>query len=183
VGTKEPIAVDVKMRIDVYHHVKEQASYIEDIVSGEKSIPDVTEDGNNSSKLWFFESKTVYAQQESAKELTPRMLKAIRSRRGRHDKIVMWESKGAIMEGKYGYVEVNTTELKNYSPDVQSDIKTIVNGENYDRKIIYSEVAQKNNLSVSEVGRQFSYTQKEKAPGGTWIEVKDSNSNWTWKRK
>lgn len=181
VSTKKPITVDVKMRVDVYHHVQKQANYIEDLVNGKKPIPEKNEDNNGSSSL--FRIKNAYAQQISKSELTTKMLGAIKSRKERHQKLIKWQSKGILMEDNNGYIKINKSELNKQAEDIKNKINTIAENENNDRRIIYQEIANQNGITPVEVGRQFSYTHKNNAPSGTWIQEKDKTGNWKWEQK
>jgi len=183
VATKNPIAVDVKMRIDVYHHVQKQAGYIEDMISGKESIPEEPAN-DNSSRIEPLVVKTAHAQEIAPDKITPRMLEAIKARQKHHQDLTKWESKGVIMENRDGYVQINNKALANYAQNDKANIETITREENTNRKIIHQEVANINNISTQEAGRQFSYTYKERAPEGTWVQIRDyGSSGWVWKQK
>jgi uncharacterized protein YdbL (DUF1318 family) len=167
---KEPIKVDISMRLDIYQHVEKDISDIENIVSGSKS-PSSKSDKN--SGLRFF-SGIAYAQEG----LSPEVESAALRRRDRLSYLNPLEEKGIVGEDKSGLVVVR---IQDKADDA---VKKIISEENADRMIIYKAVAQKNNTSLAEVQKLYAKKLQEKASAGTPIEVLDEASGKTvWKTK
>lgn len=165
-GTKEPIKVDIAMRLDIYQHVEKDIDAIEGIVSGakEKSKP-----ADNQSFLGFFVS-TAHAQES----LSPEVEQAALRRKDRVDTLRALEATGAIGENKSGMVEA-----RNSSGNAQ-----LITAENSDRMIIYKSLAVKNGTSVDEIGQLYAKRLRNDAPAGTPVEiVNDTTGAYEWKVK
>jgi uncharacterized protein YdbL (DUF1318 family) len=160
---KEPIKMDISMRLDIYQHVQKDIDEIENIVSGSKP----------QSFLSCF-LKDAYA----ADSISPEVEQAALSRRGRLSVLSVKESSGIVGENKSGFVEIRMPQ--------SSDAATqeMVNTENADRKTIFESVAQKNGTSVEEVQKIYAKKMQENAPAGTPIEVlNEATGKYEWKIK
>jgi len=155
---KDPIKVDISMRLDIYQHVEKDIDAIESIVSGAKAK------STDPDKQSFLDRvlPSAYAQ-----ELSPEVEKAALRRKDRYQALVEWEQKGVIGENRSGMVEVRKS-----SGDSVADatIRQIVSGENSDRLVIYGSVAKKNGTSIEEVKRLYAQRLQGSAPQGTPIE-------------
>ena len=160
---KEPIKMDISMRLDIYQHVQKDIDEIENIVSGSKPQS-------------FLRSliKDAYA----GDSLSPEVEQAALSRRGRLSELSTKEASGIIGENKSGLVEIRMPQ--------SSDVATqeMVNAENTNRKTIFESVAQKNGTSMQEVQKIYAKKMQENAPAGTPIEVlNEATGKYEWKIK
>ena len=80
--------------------------------------------------------------------------------------IVALKKSKAVGENNQGYLTV----LKS------SSATSIVASENADRKVIYTSVAKKHGISVSQVAKQRAVSIRKKASAGTMIQ--DSSGKW-----
>jgi uncharacterized protein YdbL (DUF1318 family) len=158
-GTKEPIKVDISMRLDVYQHVQKDIDAIESIVSGSEENKKAVE---KQSLLWIF-VREAYAQEA----LSPEVEQAALRRKDRLEDLSSWEAKGVIGENKNGLVEIRNSQ------GADSAAGQIVAGENADRMIIYQSVANKNGTSVEEVQKLYAKRLQTNAPAGTPVETPD----------
>lgn len=167
---KEPIKVDVSMRIDVYQHVQKDIDAIEDIVSG-SSKEKVASDQH--SRFKFFVG-VAYAQEE----LNPSVQEAALRRKERLTDLYLLMKQGIIGENKAGLVEI-VDESRADAP-----MKSLVADENSDRMVIYKELAQKNNASVDDIQKVYTSRLQNDAPPGTLIEIyNNASSSYEWKKK
>ena len=165
---KEPIKVDISMRLDVYQHIQKDIDSIEDIVSGSKK----EELKPDSQSLLDYLISPVYAEEG----LSPEVKAAALRRRDRLPNIESLERKGIIGEDRLGLLKIKS---KSDSP-----VENIINLENTDRMIIYRSLAQKNNTSLEEIQKIYSARLQKDAPSGTPIEVYDSSTGaYVWKIK
>jgi len=161
---KEPIKVDITMRLDVYQHVTNDIDNIESMVSGK------TEKPNNGMKLNF-----LIAEAYAEDKLPPEAEDAVAKRKGRYAELTSLESKGAIGENKLGLVEV---KAKGEGPAYG-----LVVAENKDRMIIYEALAKKNGITLEAVQKIYASRLQADAPAGTPIEAKNPYGNYEWKNK
>jgi len=167
---KEPIKVDISMRLDIYQHIQKDIAAIESIVSGQETKPKI---GDNQSWLGYFVG-TAFAQEE----LSPEVGQAALRRRDRLSDLNHSQSKGVIGENKSGLVEIRAPGK------ADSVVEDLVKAENSDRMIIYEAVAKKNNTSVQEVQKLYAQRLQKDAPAGTPIEVlNESSGKYEWKIK
>lgn len=158
-GTKDPIKVDISMRLDIYQHVESDIDAIENIVSG------VKENKKSADKQSFLE---IFIAQAYAQEgLSPEVEQAALRRKDRVSDLSSWEAKGVIGENKKGLVEIRDSQ------SVDKTLSEIVSAENSDRMIIYQAVAKKNGTSLEEVQGLYSKRLQSNAPAGTPVEVSD----------
>lgn len=167
---KEPIKVDVTMRLDIYQHVVRDIDEIESIVSGakEKAKP------KNSQSLLNYFLENAYAQEG----LSPEVEQAALRRRNRLAELNYWQEEAVVGENKSGLVEIRLREK------ADSTVEALAEAENKDRLIIYEAVAKRNNTSVEEVQKLYTKRLQEDAPAGTPIEVFDETSGtYKWRVK
>jgi uncharacterized protein YdbL (DUF1318 family) len=167
---KEPIKVDISMRLDIYQHIQKDIDAIEDIVSGS---PKESQPSDKQSLLDYFIVPT-YAQEV----LSPEVEQAALRRKNRLAELSSWLQKGVVGENKSGLLEIKNT--------VTSDdyLKQLVKAENNDRMIIYESLAKKNNTSAEEIQKLYAQKLQEKALLGTPIEVFNASSGtYEWKIK
>jgi uncharacterized protein YdbL (DUF1318 family) len=167
---KEPIKVDVSMRIDVYQHIQKDINTIEDIVSG--SGGEVSSTGQQSMLDLFIVS--AYAQED----LDAAIKEAALRRKGRLPELQSLMSQGIIGEDKFGLLEI----IK--ASDASSVTEGLVAAENYDRMLIYKELARKNNTPLGDIQGIYALRLQQDAPSGTPIEVLDeATGDSEWKNK
>jgi uncharacterized protein YdbL (DUF1318 family) len=171
-GSKEPIKLDIAMRLDVYQHVEKDIDAIENIVSGPKET-DREKLGNQQSFLGF-SVKYAYAEEG----LSPDVEQAALRRKARLDEIYALERKGVIGENKNGLLELRAPSQGSAS------IKSLIESENKDRILICEKVAAKNNITVDELNKVYAKRLQSDAPVGTPVETFNSESgSFQWKIK
>ncbi len=164
---KEPIKIDIAMRLDIYQHVEKDINAIEDIVSGPQNK---TKSPDNHSFLNYF-IKAAYAQ-----DLSPEVEQAALRRKDRRQDLISWQVKAVVGENKSGLVEIRDSAAANDS------LRLLVDMENKDRTIIYQAIAKKNGTSVEEVQKIYAKRLQTDAPAGTPIEIFNSSTlNYEWK--
>ncbi|MFH0941180.1 MAG: DUF1318 domain-containing protein [Candidatus Omnitrophota bacterium] len=169
VDSKQPIKVDVTMRLDIYQHVAKDVTAIEDMISAPIA-------GQGKTSFLFFGVDEAYAQEES--DFPSDVMAAIELRKTRRNNLVIWEEKGAIGEGADGFVVVRDISIAEHAyPSYAEHVLTIVEEENRDRKIIYEYVSNKNGAAQDETGRLFAKRIQADAPQGTPIEAPDGSWN------
>jgi len=165
---KDPIKLDISMRLDIYQHVAKDIDAIEDIVSGNENKPAV---GKQGTWLDVF-VKDAYAQES----LSPEVEKAAYGRRDRKPQLTSLEESGAVGENKLGMVEIRASA----NPSAQA----IVDAEDNDRMTIYKAIAQKNGISIEEVHKMYAKKLQDGASSGTPVEVlNESSGRYEWKMK
>jgi len=165
---KDPIKLDISMRLDIYQHVAKDIDAIEDIVSGNENKPAA---GKQGTWLDVF-IKDAYAQES----LSPEVEKAAYSRRDRKPQLVSLEESGAVGENKLGMVEIRAS--------VDLSAQAMVDAENNDRMTIYKAIAQKNGISIEEVQKMYAKKLQDGAGSGTPVEVlNESSGRYEWKMK
>jgi len=166
-GSKEPIKMDISMRLDVYQHVEKDISAIEDLVSGTSSSGTIKE---NQSFLNILVS-SAYAESN----LSPEVEQAALRRRDRLNQLYSLEAKGVVGENKMGLVEIRNDAM------ADNAVKALVSEENNDRMIIYKEVSSKNQTAIDEVQKLYAKRLQADAPSGTPIEVmNESTGSYQW---
>jgi uncharacterized protein len=115
----------------------------------------------------------VYAQKDSggSSPATQSLKSQIRER---FPRLVPFFQKGAIGEGKNGFLEMR--ETKGLSAAEKNDLKFLVEAENRDRRALYQEVAKSMNISsdhLSKVHRIFAEKWRNSADKGWWIQKED----------
>ncbi|MBP7216484.1 MAG: DUF1318 domain-containing protein [Candidatus Omnitrophica bacterium] len=155
---KEPIKMDISMRLDIYQHVVKDIDAIEDIVSGSSSP---SKSAGTSSSLWQEFLGVAYAQEA----LSPEVEQAAFRRRDRRAELIALETKGVLGENHLGLVVIRKQEM------ADSAVTQLVAAENSDRMIIYSSIAEKNKITLGEAQKLYAQKLQESAPAGTPIEV------------
>lgn len=164
VETKEPIKVDINMRVDVYQHVVNDVESINDQIYG----------SSHKQLNAIFSIATAYAEDFSA-DVTA----AISRRKARGQKIESYLAKGYIGENRNALLQV----MGQAPAQERSEIERLVSEENKDRDLIYSAVAKKNETSQKEVRKVFFEDDYRRAPSGSWFEVYKDHSTYIWVRK
>lgn len=166
--------ITAHITIDV-RQIKEAASDIEDMVSGEpkKGVPKT----KPKSRL-FFSPKEAYAQTTQIKYLTPEIKEAIEKRKSRYPQIEELLNEGAIGENNQGLLEIREKS------DIlaSEELKNIISEENNDRMFIYQSILEQNNLPqevLRDIQRAFAKERQERVSSGVWIQLSDGE----WKRK
>ena len=154
---KEPIRVDISMRLDVYQHIIKDIDDIENIVSGSEK----KSESNDSQSLLDYFICNAYAQEG----LSPEVEQAALRRKERRPELISWQEKGIIGENRSGLLEIRDSKGANAS------LEQLVKEENTDRMIIYQAVARKNNVSVEEIQKIYAERLQDDAPSGSAIEV------------
>lgn len=168
---KDPIKVDIAMRVDVYQHVKNDIDAIEDIVSGDnKSLK------SEVKPISFMDilMPSAYAEEDILAQIESTAL----SRQTRYSQIMGIESKGIAGENRSGLLEIRD------HAGVNAEIEKAIKDENNDRNKLYGLIAAKNKTTVENVKKLYSKKLQDNAPSGTPIEVYDQASGaYTWKIK
>ncbi|MFH1458442.1 MAG: DUF1318 domain-containing protein [Candidatus Omnitrophota bacterium] len=167
-GSKEPIKVDISMRLDIYQHVAKDIDDIESIVSGTQAKPE-KQDTQSSINLFV---GTAFAQDSG---LSPEVEQAALRRKDRRSELASWQEKGALGENKSGLVEIKGP--------VDASIEALVKTENKDRMVIYEAVAEKNGTSTEAVQKLYAKRLQDDAPSGTPIEAANETGNYVWRIK
>lgn len=168
IQTKEPIKLDVKMRVDIYQHVSKDADAIEDMISG----PGQEAQGMvvSASGFWGLGIGVAYAQEETG--LPADVQAAVDRRRNRRAELVSYEAQGILGEGFDGLLFVRKKEGT-------AAAKALAQEENRDRRTIYIHIAQKNGVTFQETADIFAKRIQADAPAGTPIETAPG----VWKNK
>ena len=167
---KEPIKVDISMRLDIYQHIEKDIDEIENIVSGSSEKPQ----SKASPNILNFFVKEAYADEG----LSPQVEQAALRRRDRRSQLFSWEEKGVVGENKVGLAEIRILD------QVNDATQKLIEAENSDRMLIYQAVAVKNGTSVEEVQKLYAKRLHADSPSGTPIEVfNEANGSYEWKIK
>lgn len=158
-GTKEPIKVDIAMRLDIYQHVEKDIDAIEDIVSGGKPAKKAGQQGSLLRML----VNDAYAQEG----LSPEVEQAALRRKDRLAELSSLEAQGVIGENKDALVEVRGAGA--------GAAAKVAGDENADRMIIYQALAAKNGTSVAEVQKLYAKKLQGSAPSGTPLQAPDGS--------
>ena len=158
VAPKDPIKVDIAMRLDVYQHVEKDIDAIENIVSGNKPS------GKLISMLNHFVG-VAYAEEGLSAEVEGAAMR----RKARYQGLASAESSGRIGENKSGFVELRG----------DASLGSLVSDENSDRMVIYRSISEKNGAALNEVQKLYAKKLQSGAPSGTPIE--SDSGEWTTK--
>jgi len=156
---KDPIKMDISMRLDVYQHVVRDIDAIEDLVEG--NVPAKSGAKKLSS---LFGIGTAYAAEE---DLSPETRDAAYRRRDRHAELESYQSRGVLGESKSGFVVVRGA--------ADGRANEIVTAENADRMVIYRAIASKRQSSVQDVQKIYAERLRERVPSGTPVENADGS--------
>ena len=152
---KDPIKLDVSMRLDIYQHIQKDIDSIEDMVSGGAQKP-ASPAAKDKHGLLNLVIGTAYAE-----DLSPEVEAAAARRRDRRPQLSGWEAKGVVGENRSGLVEMKGADL---------NAQSLVQEENSDRMVIYQVVAEKNGSSIDAVQDLYAKRLQDDAPAGTPIE-------------
>jgi len=166
IDSKDPIKLDVSMRVDVYQHVSNDVDSIEDMIAGPP-------EGEALGKTSLLDLFVPAAYAGSISDLPDEVVVAIERRRGRRAQIVLLASQGYIGENENGFLDVFD---KN---SLDAGKLTMVEEENKDRLVIFEYVAKKNGASVEDTGKVFGVRIQKDAAAGTPIE--ESQGQWVVK--
>lgn len=161
-----PIKIEAHITLDV-RQVKEAATSIEDMVSGQAPAPAK----GTSSRTWEGLEATAWAAAPELKVITPEVQRVIDSRKGRYDRLKGLKAQGLVGEGNQGLV---------VALGGGGDVQQVVEEENRDREVIYRAIVEQNNLgaeAISTIRATFAEVQREKAepgekiqtPSGDWV--------------
>lgn len=151
---KEPIKVDISMRLDIYQHIESDIDKIENMVTGEK--------GKGPQSFLNLGVTEAYADEG----LSPDVQAAALRRKERRADLSALQAQGILGENRSGLVELRK---------VGASISFPINDENKDRMIIYRAVAEKNGTSIEEVQKLYAKRLQADAVSGTPIEVYNSS--------
>lgn len=165
-GSKEPIKLDISMRLDVYQHVAKDIDAIENIVSGKQD-----KKLDKTSFLSNFFIGNAFAQET----LSPEVEQAALRRKDRLVALTQYLISSVVGENKSGLVEIRQK--------TDEALTKFVENENADRMLIYKAISAKNSTPLEEVARLYAKKLQENAPGGSFIEVIDANGSFVWKKK
>ena len=163
---KDPIKVDIAMRVDIYQHVANDINEIENLVSGDSSR-------NEQQSFWGMGLMEVYAQDSISLKAEEAALR----RKERRPRIVSLESGGVVGENLKGFVEIRQPSPTN------QEVQKLLNDENNDRMVIYQEISRKNGAKIQDVQKIYSQRIYSDAPTGTPLQVEDSSGSLTWRNK
>ena len=112
------------------------------------------------------------AQNYDIKEMTPAIRQALDNRRARFDALEGHKQTGALGEDNRGYIAV-------LIPGAPAN--AVAADENRDRQVVYSAIADENNLShaMGTIEGVFAGVQRDKARPGEYIQREDGQ----WVRK
>lgn len=136
---KEPIKMDINMRLDVYQHVNEDIDAIENIVSGKSAKKDL--------------ASLIVPNAYASEGLSADAEEAAYRRRDRKADVDSLKSQGALSEGADALLA-----LKDPSNSRASEVMA---QENSDRLIIYRAIAAKNGSSVEDVQKIYAERLKD----------------------
>ena len=168
-GSKEPIKVDVSMRLDVYQHVEKDIDQIENMIN---SPSKAAKPQGQQSFLKNFVTEA-YAEDGLGEEVS----QAAMRRKDRRPDLVGLEQNGVVGENASGMVVIKKAD------QADSTAEALIKAENEDRMIIYQSIAAKNGTSVEEVEKIYAKRLQADAPSGTPIEVMDSTGSLVWQNK
>jgi len=134
----------------------------------------------NKTLIWGFALfcllaavSSVSAASYGLKEVTPVINKAIVNRQGRYEILAGLKSQNNVGEDNRGYVK---------ALGGGAQVEAVVAAENEDRRFIYENIAQQNNLGpegLATIESVFAEVQREKAKPGESIQLPDGQ--WTKK--
>ena len=148
---KDPIKMDISMRLDVYQHVSKDIDQIENIVSGPKETA----------------FADMLVQTAYADDLDPAVEEAAKRRRDRRPQIHALESQGSVGESSSAFLIVRG--------QLDAASQQAVDAENQDRSSIYQALAAKNGTSVEEIQKVYAKKLLGYAPAGTPVQAPDGS--------
>jgi uncharacterized protein YdbL (DUF1318 family) len=172
--------------VNVYFPAKEvekkAGDIIDDIRKNEPSLPTPPSSPQSSIKQLnnlIFNSGLAHAQKGS--DVSNPVIQNLKQQISeRFPRLVPFFQKGAIGEGRSGFIEIHDT--KSLTPTEKNEVKSLVDTENRDRRALYQEVARSMNISSDQIGkvqRIFAQKWQHSAERGWWIQKEDK----TWVQK
>ena len=166
--------------VNVYfpaREVEKKAGEIVDEIRKKDQTPPTNPPGPQSKweilSAFVVDQGLAYAQKE-AEVSTPAIQNLKSHLRDRFPRLAPFFQKGAIGEGRRGLLEVR--ETKGLSLTDRTEIKSLVEAENRDRRTLYQEVAKSMNISADQLGkvqRIFADKWQQAAAPGWWIQKED----------
>lgn len=151
---KDPIKMDISMRLDVYQHIAKDVDAIEDLVRGKSET--------QSAFLSEWLVGTAYAE-----DLSPTVREAALRRRARLAQIEALQRQGILGESRTGLLVVR---------GASSDGASLAAQENTDRQIMFNDLAR-SGTSADQVGQVFAKRLQSEAPAGTPLESESGSWN------
>jgi uncharacterized protein YdbL (DUF1318 family) len=118
-----------------------------------------------------------FAQEADINVSNPAIRALKDSIRHRSDSIKPFMDKGNVGITRDGLLAIRTTEGLNLKK--RAEVNQLVDAENRDREVLYSEIAKANNFPAATVGKikeVFAKSWIDQAKSGWWIQ--DSQGNW-----
>lgn len=172
--------------VNVYFPAKEvekkAGDIVDDIRKKEPASPKAPSGPQSSLELlyaWMTNQGLAYAQ-KGAEVSSPAIQSLKNQIKERFLRLVPFFQKGAIGEGKTGFVELR--DGKGLSPAEKNDLNSLLDAENRDRRALYQEVAKSMNISsdqLSKVQRIFAEKWQHSTERGWWIQKE--NGQWVQK--
>jgi uncharacterized protein YdbL (DUF1318 family) len=166
--------------VNVYfpaREVEKKAGEIVDEIREKDQTPPTNPSGPQSKwkilSAFVVDQGLAYAQKE-AEASTPAIQNLKSQIKDRFPRLAPFFQKGAIGEGRRGLLEVR--ETKGLSLTERTEIKSLVEAENRDRRTLYQEVAKSMNISADQIGkvqRIFADKWQQAAAPGWWIQKED----------
>lgn len=160
---KEPIKMDIAMRLDVYQHVAKDVDDIESIVEGRTA-----KSATVASLIDGMFVTNAYAEEGG---LGAEATEAAYRRRDRRSELMKFEVRGTLGESWSGLVVVRVPG--------DSRAQQVMTEENADRMIIYRAIAEKNGSSVEAVQKVYSERLRNGLESGASFQNPDGS--WTVK--
>lgn len=163
-----PIKIEAHITLDV-RQVKEAATSIEDMVSGQAPVPAK----GPSSRFWDGAAAKAWAAPPELKVITPEVQAVVDSRKGRFSRLKELKAQGLVGEDNQGRVA---------ALGGGADVQQLVEEENRDREVIYRAIVEQNSLgaeALPTVRATFAEVQREKADPGEKIQT--PSGDWTTK--
>jgi uncharacterized protein len=166
--------------VNVYFPAKEvekkAGDIVDDIRKTEPPLPAAPSGPQSSINHLYdlvFHNRLAYAQ-KTDENSHPGIQSIKQHIRDRFPRLVPFFQKGAIGEGRTGFIEL--LEAKGLTQTEKNDMKSLVDAENRDRRALYQEVAKSMNISSDQIGkvqRIFAQKWQHAAERGWWIQKDD----------
>jgi uncharacterized protein YdbL (DUF1318 family) len=156
---KDPIKVDVTMRLDIYQHIEKDIDDIESLVNDQAQKQKAGVAGPQSLLQMILPE--AYAQEGLGSEVE----EAARRRGSRKGMVEALLSQGVLGENASGLLDIRATER------ADAVAQEMVTAENADRVIIYKAIAKKNGSTLAEVEKLYAQKLQALAPAGSPVET------------
>jgi uncharacterized protein YdbL (DUF1318 family) len=181
---KDPIKLDITMRLDVYQHVQSDIDSIENLVSGGDAAKPAVPGPQGFLGIFVTDAYAQHPGQSDApvrasaqEAVSPATQDAALRRKDRLEQVRQLLASGALGENAVGLLSARDPSL------ADAAARNVMNAENSDRMVIYREIAAKNSIPVDEVQRMYARRLQNDAPAGAPIEVDDGTGSVSWKVK